>query len=611
MRKKFLLTIFTVFTALFTVFSATSYAQSFSSSQKKQISELMYTAVDNMESEIDFTALPFDISASASNELYTIFENMVYDTPEFFFLMPSEITAYAMDDNIIKYDISKTYLCTKSERQQKMSQIEAMADELIYNLRTNLLSGSVDIEFDTALILHDYVATLATYDEASFSKKSTTGHGLDSVFIDHKSVCQGYCSAYKYLLNKCGIECVNAYNLSQEHEWSIVKINGQWYHVDVTYDSTKYLGTVLHHYFMLSDSQLQQTDAADNLPVHTTWETTTDNAVSCSSSSYSSIPYRDAKTAIAFTPDYRYYVDYAQEDYQITAHGENQPMTATGAHIVQCNKNNTVSNAEYLYLPTIWWAPSATPVYSSAVSSYPHYSRYFGGLGAYGYKLYCNTGNEIMCIDTAQAAPSAVSIFKYTSSNHYNSGVYLFGSAVFSAQIAYAEGEFKNDQLTNTSFDIKYLKLANTVTFNSNGGTSVPSQTVGLDGGKLSVPNPPTYRGYVFDGWYSDSSLTKKFDFNQNITSDMTLYAKWSVQEFQASRSGSRISVKKLSDSKASHIIVSAYNSLNKLISSSITPVGVSVNQTVDIELKNVSADYIKCYSFSKADGYKLIYSSR
>ena len=87
MRKKFLLTIFTVFTALFTVFSATSYAQSFSSSQKKQISELMYTAVDNMESEIDFTALPFDISASASNELYTIFENMVYDTPEFFFVI--------------------------------------------------------------------------------------------------------------------------------------------------------------------------------------------------------------------------------------------------------------------------------------------------------------------------------------------------------------------------------------------------------------------------------------------------------------------------------------------------------------------------------------------
>ncbi|UKI38312.1 MAG: InlB B-repeat-containing protein [Clostridiales bacterium] len=33
--------------------------------------------------------------------------------------------------------------------------------------------------------------------------------------------------------------------------------------------------------------------------------------------------------------------------------------------------------------------------------------------------------------------------------------------------------------------------------------------------------------GYAFDGWYSDSGLTKEFDFAMKITKNITLYAKW------------------------------------------------------------------------------------
>ena len=71
-----------------------------------------------------------------------------------------------------------------------------------------------------------------------------------------------------------------------------------------------------------------------------------------------------------------------------------------------------------------------------------------------------------------------------------------------------------------------------TITFNSNGGTSVESQNVNA-GEKLTEPTlAPTREGFTFDGWYEDSTFSKKFDFNTPITNSMTLYAKWTENKY-------------------------------------------------------------------------------
>ncbi|NRF95879.1 S-layer homology domain-containing protein [Paenibacillus frigoriresistens] len=65
-----------------------------------------------------------------------------------------------------------------------------------------------------------------------------------------------------------------------------------------------------------------------------------------------------------------------------------------------------------------------------------------------------------------------------------------------------------------------------TVTFNSNGGSAVNSQTVN-DSSTATQPADPMKAGYTLGGWYSDSGLTTAFDFTTLITADTTLYAKW------------------------------------------------------------------------------------
>lgn len=66
-----------------------------------------------------------------------------------------------------------------------------------------------------------------------------------------------------------------------------------------------------------------------------------------------------------------------------------------------------------------------------------------------------------------------------------------------------------------------------TITFNSNGGPSVASQTKNYNT-KVDKPNV-SRTGYTFGGWYTDAALTTSYDFNTPVTANLTLYAKWNI----------------------------------------------------------------------------------
>lgn len=66
-----------------------------------------------------------------------------------------------------------------------------------------------------------------------------------------------------------------------------------------------------------------------------------------------------------------------------------------------------------------------------------------------------------------------------------------------------------------------------TVSFNTNEGSSVDSQTVESGGRAIMPATNPTKEGFVFAGWFSDIGLTSEYDFNTTINTDTTIYAKW------------------------------------------------------------------------------------
>lgn len=64
------------------------------------------------------------------------------------------------------------------------------------------------------------------------------------------------------------------------------------------------------------------------------------------------------------------------------------------------------------------------------------------------------------------------------------------------------------------------------VSFISNGGGALETQMI-ESGDKVIQPSDPAKYGMLFDGWYTDSTLKNKYDFNTSVDSDITLYARW------------------------------------------------------------------------------------
>ena len=76
---------------------------------------------------------------------------------------------------------------------------------------------------------------------------------------------------------------------------------------------------------------------------------------------------------------------------------------------------------------------------------------------------------------------------------------------------------------TDCSIDWKIMVL---VSFNSNGGSAVASQTVDCNSAAVQPPAPGR-NYYTFAGWYSDAALTTAYDFAVPVATNITLYAKW------------------------------------------------------------------------------------
>ena len=70
------------------------------------------------------------------------------------------------------------------------------------------------------------------------------------------------------------------------------------------------------------------------------------------------------------------------------------------------------------------------------------------------------------------------------------------------------------------------------VTFDTDGAGDISAQTFLSDNQKVVQPTQPNKIGYDFVGWYTDSSFTAEYDFNNVVSSSFTLYAKFKLPPY-------------------------------------------------------------------------------
>ncbi|WP_227394354.1 InlB B-repeat-containing protein [Jeotgalibacillus aurantiacus] len=94
------------------------------------------------------------------------------------------------------------------------------------------------------------------------------------------------------------------------------------------------------------------------------------------------------------------------------------------------------------------------------------------------------------------------------------------------------EYDFDTKVSSNLTLYAKWSINTYVVTYVSNDGTSVTPETVEYDQ-TYTEPESPVKAGHTFVGWYTDEQLTMEYDFDTEVSSDLTLYAKWMINEYQ------------------------------------------------------------------------------
>ncbi len=69
------------------------------------------------------------------------------------------------------------------------------------------------------------------------------------------------------------------------------------------------------------------------------------------------------------------------------------------------------------------------------------------------------------------------------------------------------------------------------ISYDTNGGSLIEEYTY-IEDEEYTVPNDPIKVGYEFLGWFTDSELTESFNIENEIETDLILYAKWGIYVF-------------------------------------------------------------------------------
>lgn len=151
----------------------------------------------------------------------------------------------------------------KNYDKDMINAIDARVNEVI---TSNIAPTATDVE--KIKIAHDFIINNSRYD-VERSERMTSNYKSDIAYgplIQGYGICGGYSDAMQLFLEKFGIKSYRV--ASASHVWNIVYLNGNWYHLDLTWDDpitndgSQILDT---SYFLINTNKLLSLDTTEHL----------------------------------------------------------------------------------------------------------------------------------------------------------------------------------------------------------------------------------------------------------------------------------------------------------------------------------------------------------
>ena len=237
-------------------FKYAAITDSFSPTSYQDILNITYTALDKRYSTITFYC-PIEyreciedirsITGDDNEEVLTIVGNLISPYNNY-----TSIAVEYDTTGRVKYNISYLY---------DDDMIEYVDNEINKIFEENI-TEDMSIE-EKIKVLHDYIVKTTEYDQeyekeliktGRTTYESNTAYGL---FKNHLAICSGYADTMALMLDKLGIE--NFKVASQTHIWNVIKLNGEYLHIDATWDDpvNNIFGILSDKYLLIDTPTLQ------------------------------------------------------------------------------------------------------------------------------------------------------------------------------------------------------------------------------------------------------------------------------------------------------------------------------------------------------------------
>lgn len=186
----------------------------------------------------------------------------------------TSLNAYEQDGQIAKtlavyYTNSTISVGTVADHDWRYisDAAQAEAQRVVDELITSSMS-----DYEVVKTLHDYLVTHCDYDyRVDIGNMPFVSHQAEGALLKGTAVCSGYAKAYEAMLDAAGIpnETITGY-AGGYHAWNLVQVDGQWYHVDTTWDDPTTQGGdyIRYTYFLKSDKVMVSRSHRDWEDVH-------------------------------------------------------------------------------------------------------------------------------------------------------------------------------------------------------------------------------------------------------------------------------------------------------------------------------------------------------
>lgn len=294
--------------------------------------------------EIDLSE--FSLSCEGAEQIVSeIIEENEFETAK----ITDYTVSYNQDSIIVNFEYDKTtlILLDNTEVAEEKQRIMACIEESMSDM-------------EKALAVHDYMVQNYEYD------LTYSIYSANEMFEKKTGVCQAYALAYKEIMTDLGIPCQYVTSCAMNHGWNLIKIDGEWYHVDVTWDdpTPDLLGRVRHVFFLVSDDAI----ADENY--------------------YKRPHYSWSAANKAESDKYDNYFWYEIDKPLISAQGNWYYIDESGNII---KKNVTTGNEKNIFTINTRWYVWGKP--------FSYWVGCYSGIGLFNNRIYFNTPDKIQSIN--------------------------------------------------------------------------------------------------------------------------------------------------------------------------------------------------------------------